>query len=843
MKSRTIYFHLLLGILASLLTPLLTTYSVDAVSGSDWRAGNIIDDGPFENADAMTVSQIQNWLDIRLQNCDPNGTQRSELSGGNDYNNDGTVTRAEYGKTYGNPAPFTCLNKYYEVPKTSPSTAIPASNYGKSTIPAGAKSAAQLIYDAGKAYNISPKVLLVKLGTESAGPLTSDTWPFKSQYTYAMGAHCPDSGPGGSANCDVNYSGFSLQMREAAKLLRDYLDNMTQSWWTYKRPGSGVDQTIDSTTKDLCSSRMGVQNSNCVGWNVPRSCGGTVIYIQTKATAALYTYTPYQPNSASLSSYPGTGDSCSSYGNRNFWFVYSNWFGSTHLPQVFRTSASTKTYLLSGSSYFYIPNPDILDAYGYTTKDVGVVRSSDIDALAYAGTLQRTARFGGNEIYLVDSGKKFHFTSQTMLNTYGYAVGDESSLDANLAYSLPNGGSVSTIINQTDNYSKYYMEGAKKRHIANPTVYNSQGSPVYSSVTPTNLSRAYVDSIADGAPLLEDSSFAKDTDGSVAGYWDGSNLQPINKTVLANLGASTYASSGVSMLPKTSTVLNELVKTDDSHLYLLDSKAVYKIDVSQLANTGLASTDFSLVDSAFISKLNSLVKPFKPVVRVNSSSAIYLVDSGSLRHMTSRRALDDYNYTVNDAVNINARSASHFTTSSDDVVGTGTLTHVDGTGKVFLINSKNSKVYIPSPAMLQAYGYSYTKISNMPSASLNGYPTTGTLSNFIHPTSNPNEVWLIDMFHVRRIIPASRNTASGYAINPSGTSEIDDNLLSTFNRSLDLTLVIRAEHTDPVYLVKDGKKHWVKSRAALSNEGYTLSDVSAVSAITLNKIPTGADIN
>ncbi len=309
-------------ILISLILPatLLTSVPVGAVKASDWNAGNIINDKIFTDKKAMTVTEIRLWLNAHVGSCDYYGKKASELGGGIDYNGNGVVSRAEYGKTKGNPAPFTCLNKYYEVPKTSPGPGVPASNYGKSTIPTGAKSAARLIYDAAQAYNISPKVLLVKLGTESAGPLTSDTWPFKRQYTYAMGAHCPDSGPGGSANCDSDYAGFSLQMREAAKLLRWYLDSMTQSWWSYKKPYA----------------------SNYIQWTVASSCGGKNVYIANKATAALYTYTPYQPNSASLNSYPGTGNSCSSYGNRNFWYVFSNWFGSTQSKIEFKRMSTPR---------------------------------------------------------------------------------------------------------------------------------------------------------------------------------------------------------------------------------------------------------------------------------------------------------------------------------------------------------------------------------------------------------------------------------------------------------------------------------------------------------------------
>ncbi len=280
-----------------------------AVTAAGWKAGRIIDDMVFTNKNAMSLNEVQDFLNQKVGTnrgnsysvpgvCDTNGTKTSEFGGG---------TRAQYGASRGNPAPFTCLKDYWEVPKTDPAPGVPANNYGGVAIPVGAKSAAQLIWEAGQRYNISPKVLLIMIQKESAGPLITDDWPFRSQYTYAMGAHCPDSGPGGSANCDQNYAGFSMQINESARLLRYYLDNMSQPWWSYKKPGI-----------------------NNILWNVePTGCGGANVNIENKSTAALYTYTPYQPNQAALNNIYGTGDGCSAYGNRNFWRMYNDWFGST----------------------------------------------------------------------------------------------------------------------------------------------------------------------------------------------------------------------------------------------------------------------------------------------------------------------------------------------------------------------------------------------------------------------------------------------------------------------------------------------------------------------------------
>lgn len=373
-----------------------------AVTASDWKAGRIIDDAVFTNKDDMSVAEIQTFLNNRVGTgtngtpgrCDTNGTKTSELGGG---------TRAQYGAANGNPAPFTCLKDYYEVPKLTPGPGIPANNYGGKPIPSGAKSAAQLIWDAAQKYNIGSRVLLIKLATESSGPLTSDDWPFQRQYTYAMGANCPDSGPNGSANCDVNYAGFSIQISQAASLLRYYLDGMTQAWWPYKKP----------------------YQNNSILWNVvERNCGSGNVYIESKATAALYTYTPYQPNQAALNNMYGTGDYCSAYGNRNFWRVYNDWFGSTQGSVQITSPLDIKTEYKQGtftnqevSAEFTIKNTTSLYQY------LGVM------AIAARDANGANFDFGSREVWLSPYSTYYYSASRTFSteSTYTFSIANYRS--------------------------------------------------------------------------------------------------------------------------------------------------------------------------------------------------------------------------------------------------------------------------------------------------------------------------------------------------------------------------------------------------------------------------------
>ena len=461
-----------------------------AVSGASWRAGRIIDDSVFTNKNNMSIDQIQSFLNNQVGTgyygrtpgqCDTNGEAQSELGGG---------TRAQYGAANLNPAPFTCLKDYYEVPKTSPGPGIPANNYGGLAIPSGAKSAAQLIWDAAQTYNINPKVLLVKLHTESAGPLTTDDWPFLVQYTYAMGAHCPDSGPGGSANCDENYAGFSMQIAESAALLRYYLDNMTQPWWPYKKP---------------------FQNNNIL-WNiVERGCGGGDVYIENKATAALYTYTPYQPNQAALNNMYGTGDYCSAYGNRNFWRTYNDWFGPTIRDLI--TTVGDGVYLVEDGTKRAFPNEITFLSYSYKWSDVLSISNAELNQIPDGAVIPYNVHFkdgllvrstsGG--MYIVDNGTKRPFPNEGTFFSYGYTYSDASLISTTELNLIPNGVALSYNVNLRNGHlvsspsgGMYVVENGTKRAFPNEITFLSYG---YTYSDALVISGAEISLIPDGTAM------------------------------------------------------------------------------------------------------------------------------------------------------------------------------------------------------------------------------------------------------------------------------------------------------------------------------------------------------
>ncbi|SDN23809.1 hypothetical protein SAMN05216355_101362 [Actinomyces ruminicola] len=158
---------------------------------------------------------------------------------------------------------------------------------------------ATVIAKAATACGINPRVLLVILQKEQGLVLATGNTLTAARYAKATGLYCSDTSP-----CDPTYAGLPSQIYYAASRLVQY----------------GVQPTA-------FTYRAG--QVTAVANNPSPGCGSQTVPILNRATAALYNYTPYVPNAAALNNMYGSGDSCSAYGNRNFWRYYRAWFGST----------------------------------------------------------------------------------------------------------------------------------------------------------------------------------------------------------------------------------------------------------------------------------------------------------------------------------------------------------------------------------------------------------------------------------------------------------------------------------------------------------------------------------
>lgn len=240
-----------------------------AAATGTWDPGYIVSDQQFYDGNAMSAAEIQSFLEAKVPVCQP---ERS--AGPND--------------------PIVCLKDYRLTTVTRPADAFCPGTY----VGAQNERASTIIFKVSQACNINPKVLLVTLQKEMA--LVTHTWPSQWRYDKALGYACSDSAP-----CNSALAGFQTQIWSAARQFQRYRLEPTRYGHL-----AGI--------------------TNLVRFHPNAACGTSPVLIKNAATAGLYNYTPYQPNAKAIAA--GYGQvlptpNCSSYGNRNFWRYWSDWFG------------------------------------------------------------------------------------------------------------------------------------------------------------------------------------------------------------------------------------------------------------------------------------------------------------------------------------------------------------------------------------------------------------------------------------------------------------------------------------------------------------------------------------
>lgn len=838
-----------------------------AVTASDWKAGNIIDDSLFTYADAMNVAQIQTFLNNMVGTgtngvpgqCDTNGTRTSEYGGG---------TRAEYAanaslhpRTGAFYPPFTCLKDFYEVPKTVPGPGIPANNYGGKPIPAGAKSAAQLIWDAAQKYNISPKVLLVKLGTESAGPLTSDDWPTLSQYTYAMGSHCPDSGPDGSANCNTDYSGFSIQISSAASLLRYYLDNMTAPWWPYTKP----------------------YQNNSIYWNIVESgCGAANVLVDNKATAALYTYTPYQPNQAALNNMYGNGDSCSAYGNRNFWLTYNDWFGVTNNPSmqfsVIQDPNSSTLYLQTSAGKYYFSSDAMVQTWGLGTSTVVQVSKAYFDSFTTIGPVSRLIKDDWGNLFLVDDGKLHYIRdssyiklwnldsskavqSRGLLNSMlndrwvGRFVRDINQpdgqvwlIDNGTKRAMPNGNALyawgytssqlttlttdyldsiptSTAVSQyaSDGSTEYLVDMNRKLSFTNTNVENafvgSQSPVIYAANTlsflPTMSAWQFVVDASNGRwYMLENGKKHYITTGKIAEIWGKSSSQGLT-------GVSSRFIAGL----QDGGDLQYVVQTTNPSMYWVIDGAKHYINDSDTANAWTKTGTTTPIYSSQSLSLLSRGADATTTIKAAGSSYFYIMDAGIKRYLMSPNSINGWEDAVMNTKN-----------SLVDIIPEGSfLDYIvkNAAGQTYLL--MNSKSYLIDPTYYAEWNIT-SKTPVVSNATIDRYASSGiTLQAYIRIGNSSYVMLNGNKIPITTNYDAYQPASLGQATLPS----------DYFSTATEATYLARSTDTKDksIWLINNGKKYLLSSFAIYVSYGYLSRNVSLTSLApeALSLIPTAPE--
>ncbi|MEB4615411.1 LGFP repeat-containing protein [Leucobacter sp. M11] len=404
-------------------SPLPPATPAQAAPVVGFKAGNIISDQLFFNGNAMTAAEVQSFLNKQVPRCTIGDPGRKP---GSAWENTKIAT--------------TCLRNYSSATKSRPATEFCGAYSG-----AAKETAAQILAKAGKACGISQKVLLVLLEKEQS--LVSDSWPTVLQFQSATGFGCPDT-----AACSSASYGLVEQLYNAASQFQRYAKYPKQ----YRHQPKATNNVYWHPS-DLEPEKWGY------------TCGTGPVFIENKATAGLYNYTPYQPNQSAINAGWGTGDRCASYGNRNFYSFYTLWFGSTQSIEVHANLQKLYASLGGATGRYQKPTATAVAGPG------GGIRQE-----FQGGTLYWSKNTGAAA---VAGGIRGHFNSSGGAGgKYGYPKGTErryadgsysQDFYAGQVFWRPS-GTVTAVMGATRGV--YLREGGATGHLGFPTGSASTGS-------------------------------------------------------------------------------------------------------------------------------------------------------------------------------------------------------------------------------------------------------------------------------------------------------------------------------------------------------------------------------
>lgn len=701
---------------------------------------------------------------------------------------------------------YVCLKSFHQTTQTREATALCGRYQG-----AASESAARIITKVAQACGINPQVIIVTLQKEQG--LVTHTWPSDWRYTIAMGQGCPDT-----AACDTRYYGFFNQVYGAAAQFKRYANPPgTSNYFTWYAPGRT--------------------------WNVRfhpnAACGTSPVTIRNQATANLYYYTPYQPNAAALAAgYGAANNACSSYGNRNFYNYFTDWFGSTRGAQMnlIKVSSSATVYLNALGKRWSIASVHDWIELNRVFGPTQVVSDSYLASLPNAGPATAIVRNAlSGEIALIQDGQTHQFSSCEAVQAWGASCANPVNLSAGVFSAVPRGAMMTEFFQVASTGRWGRMAGAA------PEMYYDRAAAEYANrgVEPyaARIPELVLSKLSPQPLMFAPATLVKTTDAAMVyvtdvggrlvavpsfGMTDALGMRVSELRTVSPADLSAYRWNKTDMVTGVVTCLSTTYIGAQGRLHPL----------ADPSSVGLAS--FALSDDACRRLSLATTRLESVFAKSPRSDVVYQLVNGSKVPFASWKAL----------VQANGGAVPTILTVSDDLLTplpTAALRFADGDlikgdqSPVVFVVSSGSLVPLPSFDAARELGLS-TNFVVRPQKEIEGYRLAPMLTTWIR-CGDSTDVHIAASGTLHRL--ASPALAQGFAV--SSLSSALCNSRPTAAPVLSSVFVKSAGVT--VFAAQSGELRPVTSWTALLRlNGGSAPTILTVSDSTIRSIPVGQPI-
>ena len=739
--------------------------SASAADASRFDPGLIISDSVFYDFGTMKVSDIQRFLESKVPVCKAKAGDPTCLR---NYVDDELDKPGEDGK---------CL----------PMVAKPA------------QTAAQIIYDIAHACSINPRVLLVVLQKEQG--LIQSVNPTPYMYKAAMGFGCPDSDP---AICGKVHSGLFNQLYKAAGQMQWYGD--PRGSFTYLKVG---------------------RTSN-IRYSPNASCGTKPVLIKSIATTALYYYTPFTPNDAAMKNLYGSGDSCSAYGNRNFWRFYTDWFGSTLGGGFLLKSATSGTYLIVDNNKYLVTDPDLLAAIA-PLGPIGTISQDYLNTFTDSGTLTRVVKSVTGQYYFVDGGKKYTFSSCDLVAQFGLDCATAVQLTASQLAALANGGSMTTYV-PGDGGATYQIKDGVKHEILDQASIQAAGL----ALPPlNNVAINAFKSLPWGAPIAKNNSLITNRSNGAKALISNGKYYEISARTAADIDFSQWFSSTAGTLSNDGvSTINSLnpIKAIDTNsagnsfvLGPLGKRPIEGVEQFTALSPSLPDSIFDVIPTTSETKLSAPV-----LLRATGESAVYLVRSAQRRLTLAAADRGKFGLASSTAETV-VPSAYDQIALADAVIAPGAFVKANNAPTTYLIDGFNRALKVSTDDQAKTLGLGKPRI--LKPDYLKGYNKKANADGLKFGCEGSILAPIAGKFHPVDVVDASAYPGAVTQLDPLTCAQLprSDVQLGRFIRTPDKS----------IWLVAGGKRRLIATTAQyleLKGERFPLLVVDQAFA---GKLPIG----
>lgn len=585
-----------------------------------------------------------------------------------------------------------------------------------SAIQGGTMPVSELIYRVQVACGISAKVILTTLQKEQG--LTTSSAPSDWNLKAAMGASCPDTAP-----CDPAFAGVGPQILKGTQQLKTY-----KAANFAKQPGV-----------------------NFIGYNPNSACGGTNLNIRNYATAALYNYTPYQPNAAALAAGYGLGDGCSSYGNRNFYNYYTQWFGSTQgeTLQILQVSGTSDRYVVSGGSRWRLATTELAAQYTWIASPRQVA-ASELNSYTDKGDAKRGVKTRSGIVYVLDSGQRLRVQDIGQLGDLGWDYGALPVADDAQVARYPDAGYLARVI--TSGGPTWLVQSGARREVIDLGLLPRFGIPATSSRVSSAMIADYkVSTPVTAVGVYRDATnpYRLQTDAGVFGVPDAASGTAIARSA-RELTAESFA-----LLTASSTMPTRITSAGRS--FVMVDGGWLEVNAADYPST-LPFTTLPAGAAAGLASAGRVSGPH--FVKERSDDQTYLVSWGTLQAVSSAdQAWVTRTYGVSSRVWPVLDGSLGDTTSAEGIVRTAA-------GAAYLLDG--SRAYrLRDCTQVADWGGDCATARTVTAVELAQYATVGSLAALVRTPAGT--IWLPQSGRMRQVL--DRSLLAVYGI-PSTTSAV-----------------------------------------------------------------------